>query len=308
MISRAAFALIAGFSVLLFSISGIRAEQSMPLVSADWLLKNLTEPELVILDIRSPNSRGNPYANGHVPGAHHAPYNVGWRERRDGIIGMLPQKEKIVSHIRSVGVNSSSHVVIVPYGRSSTDFSAATRVYWTFKVMGHDRVSILEGGYKAWNAVNAPLSDEAVSVVEGDFDGKLDPALLTLEDEVQRSLRGGKQFVDARPVAQYEGRSKSPVVAKVGTIPGAQNLRQSLLYNAASGKFASRERILALSSELGLDGETGQVVAFCNTGHWASLAWFALHEIKGDTNVSVYDGSMTEWSLNDGNPVEVLSE
>ena len=46
-------------------------------------------------------------------------------------------------------------------------------------------------------------------------------------------------------------------------------------------------------------------IAFCNTGHWASLGWFARSEILGQKNVKLYDGSMVDWSARDDLPVEV---
>ncbi len=284
------------------------SDEWKPLVSVAWLQENLLNPGIIILDIRSPNARGNPYLQGHIPGARHAPYNTGWRERRDGVIGMLPEERRIVSHIRSLGVNSTSHVVIVPHGQSSTDFGAATRVYWTFKVLGHKAVSILDGGYKAWGLEGGALSKDSAHFSQGNFDGKIDTRLLTAEGEVQQSLRGGKQLVDARPVTHFEGRVKSPVVQKAGTIPGSYNMKQSLFYDPNAAKFASRERLEELTIALGLSDPTAPTIAFCNTGHWASLAWFALHEIAGREDVSLYDGSMAEWTRNEGNPVVVSAE
>lgn len=299
---------LAAFLVFFLLTVSTRASQITPLVKPSWLKENLSASDLVVLDVRSPGSKGNPYLKGHIPGAHHAPYNTGWRERRDGIIGMLPSRDKIVSHIRSVGVNSSDHVIIVPHGTSSTDFGAATRVYWTFKVLGHQSVSILDGGYKAWARYGGSLSTKPTDFARGDFDGEINPTLIATQSEVQQSLRGGKAFVDARPVNQFEGRAKSPVVSKKGTIPGSKNLRQSTLYDAESGQFAGRSKLLELAAVAGLGGDDMPTVAFCNTGHWASLAWFALHEIKGDKNVTLYDGSMMEWTQNEGNPVEVKQE
>ena len=282
----------------------VRGLNAAPLVDVEWLNQNIAKPDLVVLDIRSPNSRGNPFLNGHIPGARSAPYNRGWREKRDDLVGMLPQQDRIVEHIRSVGVNANSHVVIVPHGRSSTDFAAATRVYWTFKVLGHATVSILDGGYKAWQLSGGPLSYEVKAVAKGNFTGAYVASLLALESNVHQSLEKQTGLIDARPVSQYEGRSKSAIVTRAGTIPGAFNVPHSNLYDAGSAKFASRSKIVEIALELGFASSDDPIVVFCNTGHWASLAWFAFHEIKGDSNISVYDGSMTEWARKSSNPVE----
>lgn len=296
--------------LLLASLLVFEAQMAiaMPLVDVEWLKHNLVKPDLVVLDIRSPNSRGNPYAEGHIPGARFAPYSWGWRERRDGLIGMLPAEGKIVEHIRSLGVNANSHVVIVPHGRSSTDFGAATRVYWTFKMLGHTRISILDGGYKSWLLSNGVLTSEVDPIVKGDFSGIYNASLLSLESDVHQSLQSEGGLIDARPVAQYEGRSKSAIVSRAGTIPGAYNIPHSKFYDARSAKFASRMKITEIAAELGLANSSEPFVAFCNTGHWASLAWFAFYELKGDKNISLYDGSMTEWARRKDNPVQLTEQ
>ena len=125
--------------------AAISGENPGRLVNVEWLQANLGRKDLVVLDIRSPRKSRDFYAEGHIEGAISAPYNQGWRRTVDGVVGMLPPVPEISEHIGSLGVGNNSHVVIVPHGNSSTDFSAATRVYWTFKVLGHHHVSILDG-------------------------------------------------------------------------------------------------------------------------------------------------------------------
>ena len=50
---------------------------------------------------------------------------------------------------------------------------------------------------------------------------------------------------------------------------------------------------------------TGDQINFCNSGHWASLGWFASHEILGNKDAKVYDGSMVEWSADKSLPMEL---
>lgn len=274
------------------------ADKVTPLVDTKWLQQNLTAKDQVILDVRPAKN----YAQGHVPGAVSAPYNVGWRKTVDGVIGMLPPEEEITAHIRSLGIDNHEHVVLLPHGNSSTDFGAATRIYWTFKVLGHDKVSILDGGHKAWKVQAGTLSNAVVSVTKGDFEPNLRPELIASEKQVQVALGQNIDFVDARPLGQFQGKSKSPVVKRAGTIPNSKNLIQSKLYDGNVGSFADASKLNKLTDAANLENKR-QTIAFCNTGHWASLAWFALSEIQGRANISLYDGSMTEWARNDANRV-----
>jgi len=296
----AALALIMGCFV---AASAALAQQENALVSVQWLKNNQQSDNLVILDIRSPRKSKDFYAEGHIEGAVSAPYNIGWRERVDGVIGMLPPLAKISSHIGSLGINNQSHVVIVPFGNSSTDFAAATRIYWTFKVLGHDAVSVLEGGYAAWLSKGQGLSNVPVVSVRQTFTVNYRAILVASENDVKSALAHDVELVDARPSAQFEGKAKSPVVSRAGTLPGAKNLRQSTLYSPRQTRFLSREDVLKSAAEIELSSKDN-TIAFCNTGHWASIAWFALSEIAGQENVSLYDGSMTEWTADDQNPVQ----
>jgi len=283
---------------LIQTVFSIASEKVAPLVDAEWLQQNLNTQAQVTLDVRPAKN----YAKGHIQGAVSAPYNQGWRKTIDGVIGMLPPVDEIVTHIRSLGIDNDEHVILLPHGNSSTDFGAATRIYWTFKVLGHDKVSILDGGYKAWEASRGDLSTEVVKPATGTFNATFRAELLANEAQVQQAS-GKVDLVDARPLSQFKGKSKSPVVKKAGTIPQSKNLIQSKLYDAKNASFANLEKLSDLTSSAEISGE-GQTIAFCNTGHWASIAWFALSEVQGRRNVSLYDGSMMEWTLDDSNEVQ----
>ena len=120
-----------------------------PLVSPAWLSDKLDDEKIVIIDLRNKIDKGSyeSFLQGHIPGAIHSDYlKDGWRVDRDGVVGLLPQAEQFEGLARRLGVSDDTHVVVVPAGVSSTDFGSAARAYWTFKVFGHDNVSVLDGG------------------------------------------------------------------------------------------------------------------------------------------------------------------
>lgn len=285
---------------------GAQAERltDQPLVDAAWLKANLGNQSLIVLDVRDATKDGNPYDKGHVPGAVDAPYSTGgWRAEVNGVPGMLPPVDQITKTIGGFGVSNDSHVVIVPQGTDSSEFGAATRVYWTFKVLGHDAVSILDGGQRAWEAAGGELSTEAAKPAVASFTGELKKELLATTADVEKARADGIKLVDGRPAAQFRGEAKSPVVRAPGTIPGAANLENSKLYDADKASFASRDAVASLSRGIGLKADE-ENIAFCNTGHWASVVWFGLSEIEGNKNTKMYDGSMAEWAADPARPVE----
>jgi len=182
-----------------------------PLVDVAWLEEHLNAEGLVILDIRdTPEGAADLYAAGHVPGAVAAPYaTYGWRAEVDGTPGMLPSVETLEQKIGALGIDEDTHVVIVPAGENATDFGSATRVYWTFKVLGHDEVSILEGGHKAWTAAGKPLSTDAVTPVATDFDAAFRPQMIASTADVAAAIHSPVELVDARPTNSISARPRA---------------------------------------------------------------------------------------------------
>lgn len=303
---RLSFAAAAFGAVLAFA-TGAQAERltDQPLVDAAWLKSQLGNKSLVVIDVRDvAKDAGNPYDKGHVPGAVNAPYATsGWRAEVGGVPGMLPPLAQIEKTIGDLGVSNDSHVVIVPNGTDSSEFGGATRVYWTFKVLGHDAVSILDGGARAWEAAGGELSTEIVKPTAAAFKGELKQELLATTADVQKALADGTKLIDGRPAAQFKGEAKSPVVRAAGTIPGSVNLENSKLYDADKASFAPKDAVANLSKAAGL-GKDENNIAFCNTGHWASVVWFGLSEIEGNKNTKMYDGSMAEWAADPARPVQ----
>lgn len=280
------------------------ASDVTPLVSAEWLKAHAGDPNVVILDIRDKVAETDLGALPYIANAVVAPYgSAGWRTEVDGVPGQIPPVEQIAGLIGGLGIDGDDHVVIVPWGTDSSEFGGATRVYWTFKYLGHDEVSILDGGWRQYDAQGGERVAEPAAAEPVTFPYEVQPALRATTADVEAALASGRALIDGRPAEQYLGQAKSPVVRIEGTIPGAQNLPHSKFYSADFASFAQPETVLALAQSVGLDADEANIV-FCNTGHWASIAWFALHEIGGNENTAMYDGSMAEWAADPARPIQ----
>jgi len=294
---------IATIAATLFALAS-PALAADPLVNADWLKANAGKDNVVILDIRDKVAETDLGDKPYVEGAVVAPYaTAGWRTELNGVPGMLPPLEQITKLIGDLGIDDDDHVVIVPWGTDSSEFGGATRVYWTFKYLGHDEVSILDGGWRQYDAAGGARAAEPAKPEPATFTAKVRDELLATTAEVEVALKDGIKLVDGRPAEQYEGKSKSPVVRANGTIPGSINIKHSDLYSSEHALFARPETVKALTEAVGL-GTDEKNIAFCNTGHWASVAWFGLSEVLGNKNTSMYDGSMAEWTADPARPVE----
>ena len=273
---------------------------AQPLVDGDWVEGNLGKSDVVILDIRNKIDKGSRevYEKGHIPGAIYSNYlEDGWRATQDGVVAMLPDLAELEKNIGSLGIGNDDHVVIVPAGVSAVDYGSATRVYWTFKVAGHDEVSILDGGYALWSAQWRALESGSNQREPTTFKAKYRPEFVASRDDVVQVVKTGRGavLVDNRPAAQYIGESKSGSAARYGAIPGARNIPQSEFYDASGQAFTKLAQLGQMWKEAGI-AEGSEQITYCNTGHLASLGWFASSELLGNKRARLYDGSITDWS------------
>lgn len=279
--------------------------EAQPLVSPEWLAGRLADPELLVLDVRiAPEGGQAAFEGGHIPGAVFTDYvKDGWRAAKGTAIGMLPDEGALAALLGGLGIRPERHVVVVPTGRNSSDLSAAARVYWTLKAAGHQRLSLLDGGYAGWTAdPSRPVETGPGETREaGPYPVRLDPALRAELAQVERAVaEGSATLLDARGAGYFEGREKSPQAMRAGRLPGAKLLDQAQAYDPARGGLkpkAELERIFAAVPE-------GEVISFCNTGQAAATNWFVLSELLGRKAVRLYDGSMSEWTQDESRPVE----
>jgi thiosulfate/3-mercaptopyruvate sulfurtransferase len=279
---------------------GAPAAARQPLVDAAWLQAHAGDAGLVVIDVRPAAA----YAAGHVAGAVSAPYaSFGWRATVDGVPGQLPPPAEIQARIRSLGVSGASRVVIVPAGETAGDVGAATRVYWTFRVLGHDAVSVLDGGWRAWRAAGRPAATTASPPPRpGDFVARLRPELVADTGEVEAAMARGVRLIDARPPDQFSGAAKSGIVRAGGAIPGAVDAPLTEFYDAGAGRFAGKAEVAEIAAAKGVD-TNAPAITYCNSGHMSSVDWFALSEVLGQAGVKLYDGSMAAWTADPARPV-----
>lgn len=277
-----------------------------PLVDAAWLKGSLGKDGVVVLDVTS-NPRA--YVQGHIPGAVFTNYGKdGWRTdgKRNGhkVSGVLPEVAVLERLIGGLGIGNSDHVVIVPMGAGAGEMGVATRIYWTFKVLGHDEVSILNGGMAAWMADRGnPLEKTVNKPAPKAFRADFRPELIATADEVKDAMANGTALIDSRPADQYLGINKSGAVRAFGTIPGAVSVPGEYMTVNGGGEIRDAGAMKALYAMAGAPTE-GEAITFCNTGHWASLGWFVNSEILGNKRTAMYDGSMADWTTDDAAPVE----
>ena len=286
-----------------FSTSVFSAE---PLVDATWVHKNLNNKNVFVLDIRNKIDGGSyeTFKQAHIPGSVHSDFlTAGWRATVNGVIGQFPGKKPLEQLVGSLGIDNSKHVVIVYGGVNSTDFGSAARIYWTFKTLGHDNVSILNGGFKSWQKAGYTVEAGENILSPKKYSATINKKYSASYTDVKNAKKetNGVCLIDARPNDFFTGEKKHPDLKVAGRIPDAVNIEEGKTIGD-DGFIKSKEEILKLYDQAQIKDFKGYIT-YCNTGHLAATVWFALSEVASIPNVRVYDGSWAHWEQNPNNKI-----
>ena len=269
------------------------------LVETDWLATHLDAPDLVVLDgsMHLPTTGRNAraeYLAEHIPGALFFDIDD-IADEKNPLPHMLPSTVKFASRMKKMGIGDGMRVVVY----DSAGLYSAARAWWTFRVMGHDDVAVLNGGLKKWKAENRPLEDgEPPRRSERHFTPRFHAELVRDAADVQ-ALIGSRaaQVVDARAPERFEGRVAEPRKGlRSGHIPGSRNVHYASLLNP-DGTLKPAAELRAAFAKAGVDPDK-PVVASCGSGVTAGVVAFAL-AMLGRPDAAVYDGSWTEWGASE---------
>jgi thiosulfate/3-mercaptopyruvate sulfurtransferase len=264
-----------------------------PLVSVEWLLQHINEPELRIVDAswRMPGS-GDAYADylqRHIPNAMFFPIDS-IVDRDTDLPHMLPPAIEFERAMQGLGI-ANRHSVIVYDDRG---VFSAPRVWWTFKAMGHGPVAVLDGGLPAWIAAGGAVTDAAPQFSYADYVAVPDVSRIASAADIRQALTDPtKAVLDARPAPRFLGREPEPRPGLAcGAMPGARNLPFSELIQA-NGRLKDLAELDLAFMRRGASAGT-PVITTCGSGVTAAILALGL-EALGRGPARLYDGSWAEW-------------
>jgi thiosulfate/3-mercaptopyruvate sulfurtransferase len=229
------------------------------------------------------------YLTDHIPGAVFFDIEA-VSDHSTGLPHTAPSPETFAAAVGAIGISANDHVVV--YDRQGL-FSAA-RVWWTFKLMGHNKVQVLRGGLPAWQLLHLPVTAEVPTLVATTYTPEPKPEIIMPLNELRSVLDvdGGPVVLDARSRARFDGTAPEPRAGlRSGHMPGARGLPYGDLIR--DGALKPREELESIFCNLGIaDGHT--VVTTCGSGVTAAVISLALAEV-GHEAARLYDGSWAEW-------------
>ena len=277
-------------------------ERAGSLVSTSWLAKRLDSSQIRVLDASwyLPNMYRNPiaeYEKKHIPDARFFDIDD-ISDHRSDLPHMVPPVEKFMSKVRKLGVGDG-HQVIIYDGLGM--FSAA-RVWWLFKMMGHEDVAVLDGGLPKWISDGFPVNDELPIIRDRHM--MVDQVPSYLKDVTQvaaASKLGDYEIIDARSPGRFRGEENEPREGlRKGHIPNSKNVFFKSLLNDDQ-TFKKKSELKQMFDSAGVD-ISKPVITSCGSGVTAAVLNLGL-ELIGKTDHSLYDGSWTEWGMSPTLPI-----
>lgn len=273
------------------------------LVSTDWLAAHLKDPDLRILDASwylpdaGRDGRAE-YEEAHIPGARYFDIDD-VSDARSDLPHMVPPVEKFMSRLRAMGVGDGHQVVV--YDGAGV-FSAA-RVWWLFKLMGQQDVAVLDGGLPKWLAEGRPVEDMEPIIRDRHMTVRRQNHMVRDVTQVSQAAKlGDHEIIDARSPGRFRGEEPEPREGlRAGHIPGSKNVHYRDLLNE-DGTMKDADAIRAAFERAGVDLRKPAITT-CGSGVTAAILSLALTRI-GKTDVSLYDGSWSEWGQFPTLPVE----
>lgn len=271
------------------------------LVDIAWAKANLGQATVKFVEIDVDTAS---YDSGHIPGA----IAFNWRTQLQNQVSRdIISRDAFEKLVGGAGISNGDTVVL--YGDNNNWFAAYG--FWLFKLYGHEKVHLLNGGRTKWlNEADAPLTKELPNVAPVKYAVKAEHKELRalLPEVLQASSARDRNLVDVRSPDEFSGKIIAPpnlpeTAQRAGHIPGAKSIPWSTAVNA-DGTFKSAHELNKIYvQEKDVDPKKASI-AYCRIGERSSHTWFVLKYLLGIDNVKNYDGSWTEYGNLIGAPIE----
>lgn len=263
------------------------------LVSIEWLNQNLSNPNLIILDASlKAGAHGNEFEkfDRTIPNAIRFDLKNVFLDKTSLFPNTIPKPEKFELECRKLGINKDSEIVVF----DNNGIYSSPRVWWLFRVMGHQKIAVLDGGFPAWRAKKFQTArGHSNTFPKGNFEVDFDKtSVVDFKQITENTIKKIFTIVDARSKGRFNGTDKEPRKhLRSGSIKNSVNIPyQEVLKD---GRYKSKTELNVLFKEK--YNNEKELVFSCGSGMTACIVMLAC-QISYGNSLKVYDGSWTEWA------------
>lgn len=260
------------------------------LVSTDWVAEHLDDPNVRIVDTRTQG-----YDNGHIAGAVHLDINTS--RDKDNPPTFLPDLDTFVATVEALGVSSDTHIVF--YDDRGGIYG--TRPWVLLRLIGHENVSIVNGGWPKWLAEDKPTNTDTPHFARGSLKIKRNDRWIATADDVAAAIDNPNvRIMDTRTRDEFTGRDlqNNP---RGGAIPSATHLFWEDTLDGEYQRIRPADELAELFASRGLSPDDG-IITYCQGGGRSAHELFVLH-LMGYDDLRLYMGSMEDWSRQPQRPL-----
>ncbi|HEY9853629.1 MAG TPA: sulfurtransferase [Leptolyngbyaceae cyanobacterium] len=263
------------------------------IVSPRWLSEHLNDPQVVIVDCRfslaDVELGQRQYQTSHILGAHYLDLNrdLASPVGKHGGRHPLPDTAELAEKLASIGIDSQETLVV---GYDDSRFAFASRLWWLLRYLGHDRVALLDGGWKGWVSGGYPVTDAVPTAKPGKFVPEARSHMVVDIDTVKaRKDLPQVVLVDSREPERYRGE-REPIDPIAGSIPGAVNYPWQEVTDDSGIVRSPAEQQQRWSDVKNAE----EIMVYCGSGVTACVNLLSL-EIAGIPSAKLYPGSWSDW-------------
>ena len=257
------------------------------IVSVSWLHDHLGTENLIVLD--GTINKIFDASHSQIPNARLFDIKNKFSDTSAPFPSTFPSQKQFQNEARALGVNNDSAIVVC----DDKGIYSSARVWWLFKAFGYDNVAVLNGGFPVWK--KAGYTTEPMKLYtgkSGNFKANYRPELMKFFKDVKKASKTKSHIIiDARSKSRFKSLEPEPRAGlRMGSIPNSHNLPFEDLLD---------EDVLKPKSELeSIFNKTvskeNDIIFSCGSGITACVLALGA-TISGYKNITVYDGSWTEW-------------
>ena len=270
----------------------------MNLITCDWLNENLNQEDLIIIDctwhLPGTNRDGkSEFLNERIPGSIFLDLDE-FSDQSSKYPHTIADKEWFSKKASELGIQNSDHIICY----DTLGIFTSPRVSWMFSQYGHEKVSILDGGFKNWKIKKFKIeTGKPQNKGQSNYIAKNNPKNIKFFEDIKNNIVSSTfKLIDARPSGRFNATDPEPrPELQSGNILNSQNLPFSKLLDPTTGCMKNKDELKKIFDELSVSSND-KITFSCGSGVAAVIAGTAYEKVF-NKEFDVYDGSWTEWAL-----------